>query len=54
MESAHPKRDGLTTGFLTGYREKIREGKNGVELERKIFQRLEVVRARGRKRSMVG
>jgi len=54
MGSAHPKRDGLTTGFLEGYREKIREGKNGVELERKIFQRLEVVRARGRKRSMVG
>ena len=54
MGSAHPKRDGLTTGFLEGYREKIREGKNGAELERKIFQRLEAVRARGRKRSMVG
>lgn len=54
MGSAHPKRDGFTTGFLEGYREKIREGKNGAELERKIFQRLEAVRARGRKRSMVG
>jgi len=54
MGSAHPKRDGLTTGFLEGYRKKIREGKNGGELERKVFQRLEVVRARGRKRSMVG
>jgi tRNA A-37 threonylcarbamoyl transferase component Bud32 len=63
MGSAHPNRDDLQKGFLESYESTMKQllhGNNESQILRRglqvnsILVRLEAVRQRGRKRSMVG
>ena len=60
MDSSHPNRSELVEGFLDGYKSAMASNltaksaaQRTAQIE-KIFKRLEAVRQRGRKRSMVG